>query len=129
MLTCRCTAKFLKRLKVKPAVVPPSSTGLLGDWYINLLYWQPQVLLCVSERTLLPVIIPARDCGAFASRLVAALGEMLRAIRIAEPSIAAELATMQPLTIAKTADRRVLGSMKDEVFLVGWYLIHHSIWA
>jgi len=117
MLTCRCTAKVFKRLKVKPSDAPPASSGRLGDWYVNLLYWQPQVLLCVSERTLLPVIIPAKDGSSFPARLAASAQVLLREIGIPETLVDEELAAMQPVALAKTADRRVLGSMNEFAFL------------
>lgn len=41
-------------------VSPP--TTALGDWYANILFLRPQQLvLCVSERTLLPVVISGKE--------------------------------------------------------------------
>ena len=56
VLTIRATTRLLKRAKIQPDPAPPASTGKLGDWYGNLLIVRPaQLVLCVSERTLLPV--------------------------------------------------------------------------
>src|SRR5262249_43825383 len=67
---------------------PPSTN--LGDWYAHLLFTRPQVVLCVSERTLLPVLIPARDGSLLVRRLREAVRQMLRALRVPEVAVAAE---------------------------------------
>ncbi len=61
MFTLRCTRTLLKRLRAQPNASPPPPTTRLGDWYGNLLYTRPQQLvICVSERSLLPVVVPSR---------------------------------------------------------------------
>jgi hypothetical protein len=80
---------------------------VLGDWYANLL------VLCVSERTLLPVLVPAKDIAGLPTRLAIAVGDMLRAIGVPETEVIRELRQMVDWRIAKTASRQVLGSMND----------------
>jgi hypothetical protein len=85
MFTLRCTRSLLKRLKPRPHPSPPAPTTKLGDWYCNLLHTRPQQLvLCASERTLLPVLIPAKGTEPLAVRLTDAVGEMLRTIGVPE---------------------------------------------
>jgi len=121
-LTLRATARLLECLKFTPEERPPSSTTRLGDWYANLLGAAPsQLILCVSERTLLPVILPARDAASLSVRLALALGEVLREIGVSEEMTAAELGQMNKVSVAKTANRRVLGSMNDFAYLLGAY--------
>ena len=94
MFTLRCTAKLRKRLGTtedRPAA-PPST--MLGDWYAHLLFTRPQLVLCVSERTLLPALIPARDGSLLVPRLREAVGQMLRALGVPEVAVAAEEAAM-----------------------------------
>ena len=114
VFTLRCTAKLLKRLETRPNPSPPSSTTRLGDWYANLLYVHRRPLfLCVSEVTLLPVVVGARGSEQLATRLAASLGEVLTALGVSEAAIREEQAAMSQITIAATANRTVLGSMND----------------
>ena len=59
------TRKLLDRVKepVREPVAEPSTA--LGNWYATAMFWRPrQVVLLVSERTLLPVLMPlARVLG------------------------------------------------------------------
>lgn len=123
MFTLRCTRTLLKRLKVRPEPSPPGSDTKLGDWYANLLYTKPQqLILCVSEKTLLPVILTAKGAEPIEVRLAARVGETLRAIGIPDPIIKAELAAMSEVTISTTASRSVLGSMNDFAFMLDSHL-------
>ena len=83
MVVLRCTRKLLRWLREKPVEDGAASSTLLGDWYANLLWvYRKPLILAVSARTLLPVLIPARDSGALAPRLAAALGEVLGALGV-----------------------------------------------
>ena len=97
----------------------PASTKL-GDWYAHLLFTRPQLVLCVSERTLLPVLIPARDGSLLVPRLREAVGQMLRALGVAEAAVAEEEAMMGAV-IGKTLSRQVLGSLNDFVRMLDSY--------
>ncbi len=95
----------------------------LGDWYANLLYTKPQqLILCVSEKSLLPVIMMAKGAEPIGVRLAAGVGEMLRAIGIPDAAIKVELAAMSEVTISTTASRSVLGSMNDFTFMLDSHL-------
>src|SRR5207253_1635121 len=74
MVVLRCTRKLLRRLRKTPAEDAPTSSTLLGDWYANVLFvYRKPIILAVSARTLLPVLIPARDPASLGPRLAAAL--------------------------------------------------------
>ena len=123
MFTMRCTRALLKRLKASPEPSPPVPTTKLGDWYANLLHTRPQqLILCVSEKTLLPVVMPAKGTEPVAVRLTAGAGEMLRAIGISERVVDVELAAMAEAKISTTASRTVLGSMNDFAFMLESHL-------
>jgi hypothetical protein len=93
---------------------PPPSTTRLGDWYANLLFTRRgQFILCVSQRTLLPIIVPARDAKSLLARLRDALPRVLSAIGVNPAVIDHELAEMAEGCFAKTANRTVLGLMND----------------
>lgn len=120
MFTFRATAKLLRRMNARPDESQRPSTGLLDDWYANLLVVRPaHLVLCVSERTLLPVILPAKDSASLPMRLGAALGDTLRAIGVPEVDVLRELRHMVDWRVSKTASRQVLGSMNDFVVMLG----------
>ena len=77
-----------------------------------------QLVVCISERTLLPVIVPAKDIQRLPDRIAAAVAEILRKIGVAEEDVDAEIAEMQTADFSKTANRRLLGSLNDFVFHV-----------
>ena len=92
---------------------------VLGDWYANILIERPEhLVVCVSERTLLPVIVLAKDLKRLPHRIAAAAAEMLKAIGVPDQDVEEEISAMQETYFARTADRRVLGSLNDFVFHV-----------
>jgi hypothetical protein len=121
MFTLRCTARLRKRLGTTEDTpsTPPSTK--LGDWYAHLLFTRPQLVLCVSERTLLPVLIPARDHRLLVPRLRDAVGQMLSALAVGDAAVASEQEAMKDAVIGKTVSRQVLGSMNDFVRMLDSY--------
>jgi hypothetical protein len=102
-------------------LVPP--TTVLGDWYANLLnVGRLRLVLCSSERTLLTVLIPARDPAALPDRLRAAVARTLGYLAIPADAIAREDREMRWHQIGRTASRQVLGSMNDFAFLADTYV-------
>ncbi len=107
MLVLRCTRKLLRRLVAADGPAP--SLTWLCDWYANpVSVGRARLILCVSESTLLPVIMPARDLRSFAPRLATAAGEVLRALGIADTLVGAEIDRMTPVAFAPTKSRVVL---------------------
>ncbi len=99
---------------------PPVSTTLLGDWYVNLLIIRRQyILLLASERTLLPVLMPAKDLAHFPERFRQELGDVLHPLKFSADKINSELDQMKEWHFAKTASRQILGSMTDFVNMLG----------
>lgn len=100
-----------------PVPEPASPDTLLGDWYANLVrVGRAQVVLAVSERTLLPVVLPARDGRFLVQRLAEALEPMLASVGVPPGAAIAERSAMQHWVFGKTASRRVMGSLNDLVF-------------
>lgn len=113
----RCTQKLLDRLNATPDSEPATADTVLGDWYANLIRVDRiQVVLAVSERSLLPIVVPARDGRALVQRLSEALGPMLTAIGVPTADATAERDAVQHWAVGKTANRRVLGSLNDLAF-------------
>ena len=100
---------------------PTQPSTKLGDWHAHLLFTRPQLVLCMSERTLLPVLVPARDGNLLVSRLRDAVGEMLVELGIARGAVESERAAMMNAVIGKTLSRQVLGSMNDFVRMLDSY--------
>ena len=137
MFTLRCTQKLLTRLKVEPEADPAQADTVLGDWYANLVrVGRTQVVLAVSERTLLPLVIPAKDARTLGHQLAHTLQPVLMSLDIPAEEVIAECEAMQHVTIGKTTSRRVLGSLNDLVFqlqsgltnLPDRTLVDHSLW-
>lgn len=116
-MTLRCTRKLLKRLHAPAGFSPTPTTTVLGDWYANLYYARPQQLvLCLNERTLLAVVIQARDAKSIVSRFREATFDLLARIGVPSDAIAAERRAMADIAIGPTANRRVLGCLNQAAF-------------
>ncbi|MBN8488383.1 MAG: hypothetical protein J0M20_11760 [Burkholderiales bacterium] len=137
MFVLRCTQKLLSRLRVAPDLATAPSDNVLGAWYANLVRaGRVQVVLAVSERSLLPVVVAARDGRTLVQRLIAAVDPMLQAVGVPADDAAAECRAMQTWTLGKTENRRVIGSLNDLAYqlegaLPYWperTLMDHSLW-
>ncbi len=119
MFTLRCTAKLLRRLRAAPILEAVAPTTTLGDWYANLLY-EPdgQVVLFVNERSLLPVLVSAREGSTLLPRFREAAHEVLTRLGAPIAAVEAEMAAMAEARIARTASRQVLGSMTDFAWML-----------
>ncbi len=114
MYTLRCTAKLLKRFGLPVQGAGELPTNRLGDWYATLVHApRMQLVLMVSERTLLPVVVPAREAPTILERAPTALADVLLRLGVRPALIEPELAAMAGASIGRTANRRVLGSMND----------------
>jgi hypothetical protein len=76
----------------------------------------------VNELTLLPVLLPLVPAATLDKRFPTALGDVLAAHNAEAGFIAAELAEMRQLRLAKTANRSVVGMMNEFTFLAGAHL-------
>jgi hypothetical protein len=114
MVVLRCTQTLLKRLHQTPVEDARTSSTVLGDWYANVVWvHRKPLVLAVSARTLLPVLLPARDPPSLGPRLAAALGHMLAALGIPAHRVEAEQRHMAQITFARTMSRQILGTMND----------------
>jgi hypothetical protein len=136
MFTLRCTRKLLRKIPAAILGENVAPTTLLGDWYANVLFLRPhQIVLCISERTLLPLIVPANDAVHLVDRLVKELPEILTALKIQPSAIVQEIGAMQVRCIGSTNDRRVVGSLNELVFQLqhqlrfrpGLALVEHAL--
>ena len=111
MLALRATAKVLRFLPPPQGVTAPSD-GALGDWYANRLVVDRQpLLLLLSSTSLLAILLPARDLRTLPDRLPSMVGARLKRLGVPQQVIDAELATMNPVMVAKTGSLSVNGTM------------------
>ena len=124
MIVLRCTQKLLS--KVKPTLIATplgrESSGMLGDWYCHYVqHGRAHLVLCVCERSLLPMVIPAAPARHFPLRLAETLAQMLARMNIASNKIEREVAAMRTVVFAATASRVVLGSLNDFNYALSFY--------
>ncbi|MGH8251714.1 MAG: DUF6933 domain-containing protein [Steroidobacteraceae bacterium] len=125
MITLRCTQKVRKRLRLAARLLDPlPPTTALGDWYVNLVrFGRQQVIMATSERSLLTVLLPARELRqSLVPNLRRAVQDLLTALGIPPDTVSREIAAMQPTAYANAVNRRVLGSMNDFAKQIGAYL-------
>jgi hypothetical protein len=122
MVVLRRTQKLAAALPISvPA--PPDSTTALGDWYVNRLTVDRRpLLLLASTRSLLPMLIPARDVASLPARLPDLVATRLRRLGIPLSVVQAEIASMRPVQVGATADRSVVGIMVDFAKSVPFHL-------
>jgi len=118
---------LLKRLGAEPEEqsLPPSTA--LGDWYAQLtVVDRKPLVLAVSERTLLPVIVPLAPAKNLRPRLVDATHETLLALLIPEPVVSEECEAMRASAFGATNNRQILGSINDFLRMLDSYLRPHE---
>ena len=114
MITLRCTRKLASRLTLTPGAEHQDPTNKLGDWYANTLnVGHQRFVLCVSERSLLSLVFPAREVRQLPSRLPDAVRSLLDRLGVPAVVTAEEVAAMLPIAIGLTRNRSVVGSMVD----------------
>lgn len=137
MFTLRCTQRLLDRVKATPDPAPTPADTILGDWYANLIrFGRTQIVIAVSERTLLPIVIPAKGARTLPTRLGDTLEHLLISIGVTPQDALTERSAMLSWSIGKTASRRVLGSLNELAFQLDAGLIHfperdlleHALW-
>lgn len=120
VMVVRGTKRFRDRVAA-PVGDDALSSGLLGDWYVNVLFWRPRVAVFVNERTLVPVFVDFAPSKTVIARLPTAFAEVARRIGVDAANLDAELAHMADACLPKTASRSVLGTMNDFVSMADRY--------
>jgi len=113
MVILRPTRKLYRDLPPSSELTAASDTAL-GDWYVNrLVVDRHPLLLLVSSKSLLSLLVPARDVRALPDYLPSLIGSRLRRLGVGEELIGAELAAMTPVVVAPAVDRSVMGTVVD----------------
>jgi len=85
------------------------------------------LVLAVSDRTLLPVVLRARDLRTMVPRLARQFERVARAIGAPREAIVREVAAMGEATVLRTASRQVLGCMTEFAFMTAAYTKGHLV--
>jgi hypothetical protein len=118
VVTIRFTRKLLKYLRAGAIDTEVAPTTVLGDWYANMFFTRHlRLVICVSERSLLPVFVEAKDPSTFAERLCESAQAVMEGIGVAQGVIEHEVHEMSQVRIRTTSSRRVLGSLNELSFL------------
>jgi hypothetical protein len=118
MVSFRCTQKLLKRWPETIDVSPSPPTTVLGDWFCTALnHRHRRLILGLAQRSLLPVVVPAKEFATFPSRFTDATLRSLTGLGVAAKLRDQEVREMAEWVLAKTNNRSILGSMKDLAFL------------
>ena len=125
MYALRCTRALLGRFRkasIDEILLPAPATTVLGDWYANLLnVGRHRLVLCTNERSLLTVVVPARDLPDLPRRIAESAATLLASLGVHHDRIRTEVRAMQWIQVARTQSRSVLGSMNDFAFAVNVY--------
>lgn len=130
MLRLRCTQKVLNELGGAPAPdsLAADGTPLLGDWYVNLFTVdRRKALLFMNEKTLLSFVIygiKKSNIQKMPAAFIHGLTQLLALEGLPEPAIRRALAHSDPILLARTDSRRLLGNLND---LVAMYR-HAILW-
>ncbi len=125
MFHLHCTKKLLDRIKPDIVTLGRSDTAL-GSWYATVLFWKPQVALLVSERALLPVLMPLAPVATLARRFPEQLALILKEHGVPSEFSAQEVWRMDQVRYAKTANRSVLGILNEFVKQAKFWLAAYA---
>jgi hypothetical protein len=123
MVSFRCTQRLLRRWPglIEPSPSPP--TTVLGDWYCTALnHRHRRLIFGLAERSLLPVVVPAKEIATFPTRSTEAALRILDTLGVPAKLRDHEAREMADWVLAKTNNRSILGSMKDLGFLALLFL-------
>ena len=82
-----------------------------------MIFWRPQVALCGSETTLLPVFVPLVPAATVLQRLPAEVANVLHRNDVPEAFIDAEMSKMSASICLPTASRSMVGVVNEYVRL------------
>ena len=112
----RCTQRLLKGIGLPIVADPPTPEAALGEWYANavaLPFTGRWVVMYTSASTLLTVVAPGRAVRTTLPVFRERLPRLLRRLGLPDEWVDAQARAVEEVFIARTNNRRVLGSMND----------------
>jgi Domain of unknown function (DUF6933) len=113
MVTLRCTRKLLAVAGVNAKFTSAPPTTVLGDWCASLVTRPHQIALCLNERSLLAVILPAQNFRNAAPAFQDEVSALLTRLGIPDNAVAVENRAMSEVRFGPAANRRVLGCLSE----------------
>jgi hypothetical protein len=116
MIVLRCTQRLLKTSALPISADPPDPPGALREWYANAVplpmagRW---VVMYTSSETLLTVVVPGRTIGTTVAAFQRRVPALLHRLAVPGDWVEPQRLDRADLILARTASRRVLGSMND----------------
>ena len=127
MFSFRCTKRLIKKLQASVVADPPVPTNRLGDWYGNVLFsGHDRFMIFVSERSLLPVVMPLRERKQLLPNFRSRLAELLFHLDVLEKDVGHELSEMSEAVIANTANPSLLATMNYFIYDAKTYIEMHD---
>jgi hypothetical protein len=112
----RCTVKLLRRLSASPVPNDRDSDGRLGDWTAHIFTLaRVPVVICVNDRTRLPLLLPLKQSRTLAKRFRSAALQAIRELSGDEAVLAEETAALETIVITRTSSRSILGTINEFV--------------
>jgi hypothetical protein len=130
MYSVRCTQALLRKLGRQRLQIgdEPATTTALGDWFARVHNrGHHRLILCTSAKSLLTVLVSAKNMPMLPTRISAAVHELLFALGAPVDQINREIHEMATARFDRTNSRTVLGSMNDMAYLADGYLEGVSI--
>ncbi|MGH8209825.1 MAG: DUF6933 domain-containing protein, partial [Steroidobacteraceae bacterium] len=107
MVSLCCTRVIRDQLRLAEPLPPPEQpTASLGNWYVHLgRFGHRQIVLATSERSLLTVLLPARQLReTIQSSFLAAVAQLLTALQVPPQVLSRELEALQPISFAAASN-------------------------
>jgi len=124
-----CTQKLLKELGNPPLQSVDELTTGLGNWYANIFILdRKKFLLFINEKTLYSFVIPSMKKENFKNIIDEFLYHLNMNLQVEGFPIAIISKVMQEykdIFFAKTASKRVLGSMNEITFNAKYMIMNH----
>jgi hypothetical protein len=114
VITLRCTSRLVRRFGL-PLNAPDDAvpSNLLGDWYAKPLnVGSNRWVLCLNERSNLPVFVPARN-SAFPADFPGELRKVLTLLGVPAEAAEPEVKRSSRFNFGKPVDRSMIGSLND----------------
>jgi hypothetical protein len=126
----RCTRKVIERMATSVIEEQdlPKPSAVLGEWTANLvMVGRQQIVLAANHATLLPVVLPGAPYRTLVPRFADAVARLLTRLEVDPAKIDVELSALSEAVVARTNDRRVLGSLNDFDRMLGVDIMHRSL--
>jgi hypothetical protein len=108
---------------MKPVAQVTAPSSRLGDWYAApLSVGHTRLIMCVSETSLLPVLVRSQSRVGLVSRFQSAVLAVLTALGLSKATVASEGWHLQEVIIGRATSLSVLGSMNDFARMAWWHI-------